>query len=1147
MHSFFGRVGVPLRSMIIVSLLAAAGSLALATEPVSGGGGGGGGGGGQSGYYRMPTIHGDTIVFVAEGDLWKVSTAGGLAARLTSHPGDELNPAISPDGTTVAFTAQYEGPTEVYTMPVTGGLPTRRTWGSARVNFVGWTPDGRVMYSTREFSTLPSSQIAIIDPKNNAVERVPLYEADQGQYTADGKTLIFTRLPWQGSHTKRYKGGFIQQIWSFNGSAEATPLFPDYTGISKEAMVSAGGRLYFATDRDGIMNLWSSTLDGKDLTQLTKHADYDVVAPEMNNGRIVYQHGADIWLLNTQTGADAAVSITLASDFDQMREQWVTKPQQYISAAQISPDGDRVAITARGRVFVAPAKQGRLVEVTKQSGVRYRSATFSHDGKNILALSDRSGEVEFWSLPANGVGEPSQTTTDGAILRWDGAPSPDGKFLAHRDKDQRLFVTSLEDKTTTLITQSQHGDITDLTWSPDSQWLAFTEPAANTVTQVKLYGMAGKQITPVTTDRFFSASPVFSPDGKWLYFLSDRNIQSEVASPWGPLAPQPYFTKKTKIYHVALKAGTRSPWVANDELMPKDEKKEDKKEEPKKEEPSKEGAAASAGDEKKLDDSKPDAKGDAKTDDKKAKKDKKVEVVIDLEDIQSRIQEVPVKAGNYFGLTMNDKVLFFVAGDLEDEDRARSLQAVKIDNEKPEVKTVAAGIRSYDLSQDGKKILVRKDSTFAIIDAAAAPAELDKSAVDLSGWSLSAVPAEDWKQFYVDGWRLLRDYFYARNMHGVDWPAMRAKYEPLVQRVRSRAELNDVLGQLTGELSTLHHFVRGGDLRQGKDNIGLASLGGVLTRDDIAGGYAVVAIHEFDPDEPDQRPPLARPGVDVKVGDVITQVNGVDTLSAPSIATLLRNQAGKQVLLRVIPAGKTKADARDVIVSPVSAFEESGMRYTSWEVSRRKLVEELGKGDIGYVHLRAMGTGDIAQWTKNFFPVFNRSGLVIDVRRNNGGNIDSWILGQLLRRAWMYWNARVGQPAAWNMQYAFRGHVVVICDNFTASDGEAFAEGFKRLGLGKVIGTRTWGGEVWLSSSNVLSDDGVATAGEFGVYGPEGYWLVEGHGVDPDIVVDNLPHATFKGEDAQLKAAVDHLQKLIAQKPIPPVQAPALPDKSFKK
>jgi tricorn protease len=368
-------------------------------------------------------------------------------------------------------------------------------------------------------------------------------------------------------------------------------------------------------------------------------------------------------------------------------------------------------------------------------------------------------------------------------------------------------------------------------------------------------------------------------------------------------------------------------------------------------------------------------------------------------------------------------------------------------------------------------------------------------------------------------------------------------------RVTSRGELDDLLGQMVSELSALHTFVYGGEHRKGEDEVEVGSLGATLARDDAAGGWRVTRIYRHDPDLPATAGPLLAPGAGVKEGDVIESINGVSTLSVIDPGSLLRNQAGKQVLLTLAGAPPAKPGAkpgksRQVVVTPIPSSRAADLRYTDWETSRRLAVEEKGHGEIGYVHLRAMNARDYTSWARDFYPAFNRQGLIIDVRNNQGGSIESWIIAKLLRKAWYWWQGRVGLPYS-NMQYAFRGHLAVLVNEGTSSDGEIFAEGTKRLSLGRVIGTRTWGGEIWLTSSNILVDRGIATAAEFGVYGPEGAWLIEGHGVDPDQVVDNPPHATFEGGDAQLDAAIRYLQEKIKAEPVPVPKAPAYPVKAL--
>jgi tricorn protease len=1067
------------------------------------------------GYYRFPAIHGDTVVFAAEGDLWRVGRQGGVATRLTTHPGEESLPAISPDGRTIAFSAKYEGPNEVYTMPVDGGLPVRRTFEGESAKVAGWTPGGEILYATQYYSGLPNAQLVRLDPVTGRRRLVPLAQASEGSYTPDGKTLFFTRFAFQGSHTKRYRGGTAQSLWRFrDGDAEASPLTADFPGTSKEPM-AWNGRVYFVSDRDGTMNLWSMDEQGRDLRQHTVHRGWEVASPDLSAGRIVYQLGADLRIFDVAANQDAPLPVRLVSDFDQMRETWVKKPMEFLTAAELSPQGDRVVLTARGQVFVVPVKNGRIVEVTRKPGVRYREARFLPDGKNVVAFSDESGEVEIWKFPANGVGKPEQLTADGKILRWEAVPSPDGHWIAHHDKDQQLWLFDTKTRKQTRIAASTTGEFQDLAWSPDSRWLAWSVPAPNTFNRILLYRVETGAIVPLTTDRFNNWSPAWSRDGRWIYFLSDRHLKTLVPSPWGPRQPDPFLTATTQIFGVALKKDARSPFQPPDELHPpKQERKEDGE-----------------------DDEEENATKEKETQEKAPK------VEIDLDGLQGRLFEVPVPPGNYASLAANEERLFWLSGEPGTADAATALLSLAFDSEATEPATVMEEIEDFRLSADGKKLLVAKEEQLYVFDAGeSGPDDLEKAKLDLSAWTFTVNPREQWQQMFREAWRLERDYFYDRKMHGVDWPAMLEKYRPLSLRVTSRGELNDLLAQMVSELSALHTFVRGGAQRKGEDEIEVASLGALLARDEAAGGWRVERLYRSDPDVPSAAGPLAAPGVNVEEGDVIESVNGIPALSTVDPGVLLRNQAEKQVLLRV-KDGKAKK-SRDVVVTPISPEKAADLRYGDWEYSRRLAVEEKGKGEIGYLHLRAMGADDYTSWARDFYPAYNRQGLIIDVRNNEGGNIESWLIAKLMRKAWFWWQPRVGEPIS-NMQYAFRGHLAVLANEGTSSDGEAFAEGIKRLGLGKVFGTRTWGGEIWLTSSNVLVDKGIATAAEFGVYGPEGIWLIEGHGVDPDVVVDNLPHATFKGEDAQLDAAIRYLQEKIKAEPVPVPQAPAYPNKAL--
>jgi tricorn protease len=811
--------------------------------------------------------------------------------------------------------------------------------------------------------------------------------------------------------------------------------------------------------------------------------------------------GADIWHYNIEGNTTEKINILLMSDLDQLRELWVENPSKYITSVRPDHKGDRIVITARGRVFVVPVKAGRLVEFTDKKDVRYRDAVFSIDGKRVLVLSDESKEFEFISMPSNGIGSHKSLTNDGKVLRFAGLPSPDGKWLVYNGLEQNLFLLNIGTGISTKISTNQEG-LGSFSWSPDSKWISYVQSANNTMLQIHLYSLNTGETFPITTDRANSRYPKWSPDGKFIYFLSDRSFTTLVGSPWGSRQPEPYFDAKEKLYHISLEKGIRSPFRPIDELF--SSKEEQNK-----------------------------TKGDDFEDGKET-----VQVVVDKDGITERITEVPIGAGNYRKLGVTEKAVYLMKSETGLKAKTH-LVAVKISNDTTKLETIVEDVSNFELTENGKRILVQKKKDFYMITAGTSKvSKLNENKIDLKGWHFSISPREDWQQIFTDAWRMERDYFYDKNMHGVNWQAMHDKYFPLTNRVTTRNELSDLIGRFVGELAALHTSVRGGDVRDDKQNVLVASLGARFSRDEEQGGFRIDYIYKADPDYPEERSPLDDPYLDIIAGDIITKVNGKSALSALDIGELIRHQEGKQVHLSV----KRNSIEREFVVLPKG--NTRGLRYRDWEYSRRREVERSTENKLGYVHLQAMGANDLNHWYREFYPVFDRPGLIIDVRHNRGGNIESFILEKLLRRDWMYWKTRSAKPT-WNMQYAFRGHIVILVDEMTASDGEAFAEGFKRLELGTSIGTRTWGGEIWLSGANRLSDGGIARAPMFGVYGAEGEWLIEGHGFEPDIVVDNLPNATFNGGDAQLKAAIEHLQKLIAEDPREVPEVPAYPDKSF--
>ena len=1063
----------------------------------------------QKGFYRRPALFDNYVVFTTEGDLWKYDMSTSQTLRLTSHHGMESEPVFSPDGKNIVFTGEYEGQPELYMISVDGGIPQRLTFENWHgIKSINWALDGKVLYTTRSESPLEDNQLAKLNVQNHTSDLVPLSQAADGAYDASGN-LYFTRFAFQGSHTKRYKGGTAQNIWKFSGNAPSLCLTCEYTGTSRETMFYKD-RIYFASDRDGTMNIWSMNLEGKDLKQHTFSSGFDLLSPYIHNSKIVYQRGADIGIYDIEANQEKILDIRVQSDFDQRRPRWIKNPEEKISYWEISPEGKFVAFISRGRIFVSPANGSRWVEVTRKSGIRYSAVLFLDD-KTIAYLSDESGEFEIWKTAADGSGTPQQLTKNSKVLITSLYASPDGKYIAYSDKDFKLMLYSLAEGTTKLIEQNEYGGFYQIVWTKDSKYLTYAADVENTSTVIKAYETLTQKKQIITTDRLNSYDQGFSLDNKWLYFVSDRQLKSAVESPWGSRQPEPYFDKTAKLYALALDEKEHFPFLQPDgwtEEKKPDEKKSEEKNDPKK---------------------------------KDAKPIPVPSPIVDWSAASKRLYEIPLAGKNILRFRVAENHIYWAEIEAGQYDKQK-LYSLKIAYDKKiEPTLIAEDVTGFDLSSDKKKLIIEKKNSIYLYDADGSKADLEKTKLDLSNWTFQFDPVDDWKQMFNDAWRMERDYFYDRNLHGVDWVATRKHYEPLLPRVTDRFELDNLLEQMVAELSALHTFVYGGDKRTSPDDIQIGALGAKLDRDPSGKGFRISHIYRNDPDYPENLSPLMAPNLKIKESEMLLKINDQPVNDQEG---MYRSLSGKVHTFVKLTLQNNKGEIYDQLVKPISENEEVSLRYAEWEYTRRLEVDQKTSSQIGYIHLRAMGSDDINDFVKQFYPIFNRNGLILDVRHNGGGNIDSWVLEKLMRKAWFYWQPRVGKPN-WNMQYAFRGHMVVLCDESTGSDGEAVTEGIRRLKLGTIIGTRTWGGEIWLSSSNRLVDGGIATAAEFGVFA-DGQWLIEGHGVDPDIVVDNEPYETFQGKDSQLDAAIKFLQDKIVKEPVTAPKAPAYPDKSFK-
>ncbi len=1122
----------------------------------------------REGFYRFPALRGQTVVFTAEGDLWRVPLQGGRAERLTTHPDLEARAALSPDGRSVAFTGAYEGVAEAYTMPLAGGVPQRLSWQGQNPRVWGHTPSGEVLVTAPSQRGEPVTQLYAIDPRTQAQRVLPVGQASDGALSADGHILYFTRLGLFSDNVRAYRGGGMAQLWRLDlrGRAEAQALLPAAPGSSPAARPAGndqrpmpyrgalGERIAFLSDRDGSFNLYSVNAQGADLQQHTRHRGWDIRHAAIDGTRVVYALGADLRLVDLETGQDTRLAITLGGDADALRARWVQRPQGFFDGARIAPDGQRVLLNVRGRLATQGTGALRRAELTVPADARCREGVFSHDGRQVFALCDigtagaaaagaasaAPAEQEVWRFNADGSGTPLALTRGATMRRLALFPSPDGRWLAHTDKNGKLWLTALTPAgpgATRAVEMPgpARGAPAQLVWAPDSQAFVFTRGGADANRQrLYLHHLGQGRTLALTSDRYSSSAPAFTPDGRWLYFLSERHFASLNAGPWGDRNLGPYFDRRSKVYALALQArGPRFPFKPRDELQGEAEGVA----------ASGPAAAASA-----------PAAGPAPTRPGAgaARPAAPALPALELAGLAERLHEVPLAPGNYARLQTDGKRLYFLEAESTVE-RRTSLRTLAIENTGPQPELFAADVNDAELSADSKRLLLVRRPAAAtqageiqLMDAAAKPpadaAVLARTQVRWADWQIHTEPAAEWRQMFDDAWRLHRDHFYDAAMHGTDWPAVRRKYAALLPRVGERRELAELMAQMVAEVGALHSQVAPGDVRRGPDDIAAAGLGARLLK--VAQGFRVEQLYRSDPELPAEAGPLVQAGV--AVGEVITALNGRPLAGPAGVAALpelLRGQVGRQVLLTVKPEAAAVAAERRVVVQPVSAEREAALREGDWELGRLQRAGERSQGRVGYLRLRAMGRGDMATFAREFYAQLDREALIIDVRNNNGGNIDSWVLTQLLRRAWAWWQPRSpeGSESYANMQQSYRGRIAVLIDADTYSDGETFAEGIQRLQLGTLVGRRTSGAGIWLSDGNRLLDRGIMRAAETGQYALDGSWLIEGRGVTPDIDVDNPPRDTHDGGDAQLDAAVGHLLRQLAEQPLPRPQAPPHP------
>src|SRR5689334_13745612 len=1092
---------------------------------------------------RFPATNGPQIVFCYAGELYTVARDGGVARRLTSGPGYTSFPRFSADGTQLAFTSQYDGNTEVYVMPAEGGVPKRLTtsptlgrddisdrMGPNNLVMTWENTNPLIVFRSRgkSFDDFVG-QLFTVGLDAELPQQLPVPRGGFVSFSPDDSKMAFNRIFREFRTWKHYRGGMADDIWIYDFKTGTTENLTNNPAQDICPMWGPDNRIYFVSDRDGRMNLFSSDLASKELKQLTSFKDFDIKFPSIGKDAIVFEQAGYIWRYDLASGKAVPVPIEINEDLASGRQAFVDA-SKHIQSVNLAPDGERVIVVARGDVFSAPKKEGTARNLSKTSNAHERDAVWSPDGKWIAYNSDATGENELYIRSQDGKGQPTQVTSGADTYYYQPVWSPDSKKLLWSDRLQRLRYVDVASKAVTQVDQDKFGEIQGYNWSPDSQWITWARPEENDMPRVYLYSLANKKQTPVTDEWYGSTNVAFSDDGKYLLLASARDFKPT----FGAEEFENVYLDMERIYLITLAKDTAAPLgPRSDEIGKAEEKRAKEKEK--------------EGEEKKTEEKKSPSPSSSVSPKPGEIKKKPVTVRVDLDGIHDRISGVEVVPGNYSNIRMVDDRIFYlrrtVADDTTDDeedqggrDRKAHLCVYSMEDRK---ETVLGDVNSYQISDDGKRMLVKINKDYAIIDLPKDKLETKDHELKLAGLDMQLDKHAEWNQIYFECWRQMRDFFFAPNMNGIDWKAMRDKYAALLPFVNHRNDLTYLLGELIGELNSGHTYVGGGE-RPETPRIKLGLLGAELSRDPATKSYRIDRILPGENWDKHTRSPLTAQGVNVKVGDYILAINGSPVSGLANLYDALIGTADKQVILRV-NSKPSEDGARDVTVVPTA--DESPLYYLAWVQKNIDYVTKKTNGEVGYLHIPDMGRPGLNQFTKLFFPQIRKKALIVDVRGNGGGFVSPLVIERLRRAFVMIEVARNSMPQPDPID-AFTGPMVTLIDEFSASDGDIFPFRFKTLGMGKVIGKRTWGGVVGIRESLPLADDGQFFKPEFAIYAKDGKdWIVEGHGVDPDIVVDNDPAREFKGEDQQLDRAIREIQEDLKTKRYDLPSPPPYPDR----
>ncbi len=1101
---------------------------------------------------RRPTISGANLAFAYAGDVWATTRDGGAARRLTANANLESGPYFSPDGKQIAYSGTTGGVAQVFVIPAEGGEPRQITFHAQASTARGWTPDGqRVLFSsTRLSSTVRYNQLYTIPATGGPVDVLPMPWAEKGAYAADAKRIAYVPIRDAFATWKHYRGGQRPTIWLFTLADAALEKIPAANSNDTDP-VWLGHVVYFLSDRAGTMNVFAYDTTTKQTRQLTQHTDFDVKSLHGQGDALVYEQGGRVHLWLIAANREQTLNIRAAADLAATKPR-VVKAAKYIRSFALSPTGARAAFEARGEIITVPAKKGDPRNVTQTPGVHERSPAWAPDGQRLAWFTDKSGEYQLAISKQDGL-EPAELFSLGTETSFYHDPiwSPDGARIAYHDKRLNLFVFDVAAKKSTKVDTDtyDHPERTlDPAWSPDGKWLAYTKRLPNHLRAVFVHEIASGQNQQITDEMSDAISATWSLDGKYLYFGASTNLALNIG--WLDLSSSERPIRRS-LYLVVLDKKEPSPFAPeSDEEKAEDEKRKDKKpdddakpgQDPKKPIAKSDATAADSAsadksakvDEPEKSDKAEKADDTTKIADTKAKAKKKPlpKVTIDFEDIQHRIVALPVPEGDYSNLAAAADGKLFYREAKPGKEGEFSLR--RFDHKERKAEEFLPNVVDYTLSANGEKLLYHASGeNYAIVETKSKP-KPDDGKLDLKNFEVRVEPRAEWAQMFREFWRIERDYFYVKNLHGADWNAVRARYEPWLAHVGHRNDLNYLIAEMMGEMVVGHNYVRGGDLNDdSKSNVGL--LGADVAPDN--GRYRITRIFSGLNWNPDLRAPLTQPGVDVAVGDYVLEVNGRIVTTEHEFYRAFLGTADRQTTL-LVSKTTNRADGRRVVVVPLAS--ETALRNRAWVEGNVETVRKLSDGKVAYVYLPNTAEAGYKYFNRYYFAQLDRQAVVIDERFNGGGAAADYVVDLLDRPLLSYWATREGElfttPAA-----AIFGPRVMIINEYAGSGGDALPQYFRQRKLGPLVGKTTWGGLVGIYDYPVLMDGGTVTAPRLGVVSPEGNWYVENVGVAPDVDVDLTPAEVIAGHDPQLERAVAEALKLLAAHPPKKVTRPADP------